>query len=92
MDEIDEIRQFIKSNMEYETLIIDHSMEKREIDELVELIVETIAVKQEYIHINKQDFPYAVVRSRFEKIDFDTMEYVLAVSYTHLTLPTIYSV
>lgn len=77
MDEIDEIRQFIKSNMEYETLIIDHSMEKREIDELVELIVETIAVKQEYIRINKQDFPYAVVRSRFEKIHFDTMEYVL---------------
>ena len=77
MDEIDEIRQFIKSNMEYETLIIDHSMEKREIDELVELIVETIAVKQEYIRINKQDFPYAVVRSRFEEIHFDTMEYVL---------------
>lgn len=77
MDEIDEIRQFIKDNMEYDTLIIDHSMEKREIDELVELIVETIAVKQEYIRINKQDFPYAVVRSRFEKIHFDTMEYVL---------------
>ena len=48
-----------------------------EIDEPMELIVETIAVKQEYIRINKQDFPYAVVRSRFEKIHFDTMEYVL---------------
>ena len=29
------------------------------------------------IRINKYDFPYDVVRSRLEKIDFHTMEYVL---------------
>ena len=38
---------------------------------------ETIAVKQLVIRINKNDFPYEVVRSRFEKIDYHTMEYVL---------------
>ena len=40
-------------------------------------MVETIAVKQTLIRINKYDFPYDVVRSRLEKIDFHTMEYVL---------------
>ena len=48
-----------------------------DINELVELMVETIAVKQTVIRINKYDFPYDVVRSRLEKIDFHTMEYVL---------------
>ena len=48
-----------------------------DINELVELMVETIAVKQPVIRINKYDFPYDVVRSRLEKIDFHTIEYVL---------------
>lgn len=39
-----------------------------DINELVELMVETIAVKQPVIRINKYDFPYDVVRSRLEKM------------------------
>lgn len=62
--------KFCKTNTENTT-------EKMDINELVELMVETIAVKQPVIRINKYDFPYDVVRSRLEKIDFHTMEYVL---------------
>lgn len=39
-----------------------------DINELVELMVETIVVKQPVIRINKYDFPYDVVRSRLEKM------------------------
>ena len=62
--------KFCKTNTENTT-------EKMDINELVELMLETIAVKQPVIRINKYDFPYDVVRSRLEKIDFHTMEYVL---------------
>lgn len=62
--------KFCKTNTENTT-------EKMDINELVELMVETIAVKQPVIRINKYDFPYDVVRRRLEKIDFHTMEYVL---------------
>ena len=44
-------------------------------------MVETIAVKQTLIRINKYDFPYDVVRSILGKIDFHTMEYVLECSF-----------
>lgn len=77
MDRMDEVRSFIKDNIDYDGLLQCHPAEKMDINELVELIVETIAVKQPVIRINKYDFPYDVVRSRFEKIDFHTMEYVL---------------
>lgn len=77
MDRMDEVRSFIKDNIDYEVLLQCHPTEKMDINELVELMVETIAVKQPVIRINKYDFPYDVVRSRLEKIDFHTMEYVL---------------
>ena len=56
-----------------------------DINELVELVVETIAVKQPVIRINKYDFLYDVVRSRLEKIDFHTMEYVLECLRNNIT-------
>lgn len=77
MDRMDEVRSFIKDNINYDGLLQCHPTEKLDINELVELMVETIAVKQPVIRINKCDFPYEVVRSRLEKIDFHTMEYVL---------------
>ena len=64
-------------SLKLHTLLQCHPTEKMDINELVELMVETIAVKQPVIRINKYDFPYDVVRSRLEKIDFHTMEYVL---------------
>ena len=77
MDRMDEVRSFIRANIDYDGLLQCHPTEKMDINELVELMVEIIAVKQPVIRINKYDFPYEVVRSRFEKIDFHTMEYVL---------------
>ena len=89
MDRMDEVRSFIKDNIDYDVLLQCHPTEKMDINELVELMVETIAVKQPVIRINKYDFPYDVVRSRLEKIDFHTMEYVLetAVDYIFFTFP-----
>ena len=77
MDRMDEVRSFIKDNIDYDGLLQCHPAEKMDINELVELMVEIIAVKQPVIRINKYDLPYDVVRSRLEKIDFHTMEYVL---------------
>ena len=84
MDRMDEVRSFIKDNIDYDGLLQCHPTEKMDINELVELMVETIAVKQPVIRINKYDFPYDVVRSRLEKIDFHTMEYVLECLLTTL--------
>ena len=49
MDRMDEVRSFIKDNIDYDVLLQCHPTEKMDINELVELMVETIAVKQPVI-------------------------------------------
>ena len=56
MDRMDEVRSFIKDNIDYDGLLQCHPTEKMDINELVELMVEAIAVKQPVIRINKYDF------------------------------------
>ena len=53
MDRMDEVRSFIKDDIDYDGLLQCHPAEKMDINELVELMVETIAVKQPVIRINK---------------------------------------
>ena len=81
-EDVENTGEGIQKQAEYQankpvTKFCKTNAEKMDINELVELMVETIAVKQPVIRINKYDFPYDVVRSRLEKIDFHTMEYVL---------------
>lgn len=54
-----------------------YAMKHQGIDEIVELVVETIAMKTETIRIKGLDMPYEVVKSRFEKLDSVIIEYVL---------------
>ena len=42
MDRMDEVRSFIKDNIDYDGLLQCHPTEKMDINELVELMVETI--------------------------------------------------
>ena len=52
MDLIDTYTKIIKENIAYDILVNDHSLgEKRYIDEMVELIVELVAVEQETVRI-----------------------------------------
>lgn len=77
MDEMENIRVYIKSNIDYDELVERHRTSKASIDEIVELVVETIAMKTETIRIKGLDMPYEVVKSRFEKLDSVIIEYVL---------------
>ena len=49
MDEMENIRVYIKSNIDYDELVERHRTSKASIDEIVELVVETIAMKTETI-------------------------------------------
>lgn len=74
---MENIRVYIKSNIDYDELVERHRTSKASIDEIVELVVETIAMKTETIRIKGLDMPYEVVKSRFEKLDSVIIEYVL---------------
>ena len=52
-------------------------MDKDHLDELVELMVDTVCSNREMIRIAGDDYPAEVVKSRFLKIDSSHIEYVL---------------
>ena len=74
MEERKIYERIIKDNIEYD--IMAERLEKRWLDEIVELMVEVVCSREEYIRINKQEYPHEVVKSRFLKIRSPNIEYI----------------
>ena len=77
MSEIDRCRWMIKDNIEYDILVERNHIPKDMIDEIVELMVETICSKNETITIASNTYPHELVKSKFEKIDSSHIEYII---------------
>ncbi len=77
MDEIDAYREIIKENIEYDILVINNPLEKVRIDEIVELLTETVCTSKEYLTIAGDDYPAALVKSKLLKLDSEHIDYVL---------------
>ena len=75
--EIEQYKEMILANIEYDVLLQAHKNEKELIDEIVELILEVVVCKGEEIVIAKNVYPREIVRSRFLKLNFSHVEYVL---------------
>lgn len=70
-----EYLELIHKNIEYPFLLQEYRQE--ELDELVELMVDTICSQKKIIRIAGDDKPKEVVKSRLLKLDYGHMRYVL---------------
>ena len=77
MRERESYRALILENIEYDVLSQNVQLDKDRLDELVELMVDTVCSNREMIRIAGDDYPAEVVKSRFLKIDSSHIEYVL---------------
>ena len=77
MQERESYRELILENIEYDCLIQNHRLDRDRLDELVELMVDTVCSRRETIRIAGDDYPAEVVKSRFLKLDSSHIEYVL---------------
>jgi hypothetical protein len=68
-------REIIKENIDYD--ILSDQYDKERLDEIVELMLETVCTNRKHIRIAGNDIPAAVVKSRMLKLDFTHIEYVL---------------
>ena len=71
-------REIILENIEYDILCQTHWIERDRLDEIVELIVDTVCSARKTIRIAGDDFPADVVKSRFMKLNSSHIEYVLS--------------
>ena len=77
MRERESYRELILENIEYDILIQNERMDRDRLDELVELMVDTVCSNREMIRVAGDDYPAEVVRSRFLKLNASHIEYVL---------------
>ena len=77
MRERESYRELILENIEYDCLIQNHRLDRDRLDELVELMVDTVCSNREMIRIAGDDYPAEVVNSRFLKLNSSHIEYVL---------------
>ena len=77
MRERESYREIILENIDYDILTQDEKLDRDRLDELVELMVDTVCSNREMIRIAGDDYPAEVVRSRFLKLNASHIEYVL---------------
>ena len=71
-------RQIIMDNIEYEHLC-QHvkSIDRETLDEIVDLLVETVCSARKTIRIAGDDYPAELVKSKFMKLDSEHIRFVL---------------
>ena len=74
IDRIHAYRNLIMENIEYPILCERYEHER--VDEVVELILETVSSKRQHIRIAGDEFPGEVVKNRFMKLGESEIEYV----------------
>ena len=77
MQERESYRELILENIEYDILAQNERLDRDRLDELVELMVDTVCSNREMIRVAGDDYPAEVVRSRFLKLNASHIEYVL---------------
>lgn len=77
MDTRETYREIILENIEYDILIQDRKLDRDRLDEIVELLVDTVCSARQTIRISGDDFPVEVVKSRLLKLDSIHIQYVL---------------
>ena len=77
MRERENYRELILENIEYDYLCRDDRLDRDMLNELVELMVDTVCSRRETIRIAGDDYPAEVVKSRFLKLNSSHIEYVL---------------
>ena len=69
--------QIIRENICYDDLLISHAEDRELIDGITDLILETVVGTRDEILIASSRYPAEVVRSRFLKLNYSHIEYVL---------------
>ena len=83
--EMESYRDLILENIEYDHLCREFSTYREDLDEIVELIVETVCARRKTTRIAGADFPHEVVRSRFLKLDSSHIEFVMECLHNNST-------
>lgn len=73
--ERNQYEKIIKENIDYNVLVTNHEYD--DINEIVEIMLDAVCSKKEYLIINCSTFPQEIVKSRMLQLDMRHIDYVL---------------
>ena len=85
VEEMESYRDLVLENIGYDHLCREFTTYREDLDEIVELIVETVCARRKTTRIAGADFPHEVVRSRFLKLDSSHIEFVMECLHNNTT-------
>ena len=74
---VDIYREIIMDNISYDALVQDHPYDREMLDEILDLIVETVCTARKRIRIAGDDFPAELVKAKFMKLDSEHIRFVM---------------
>jgi len=77
MSAFDVYREIILANIDYPYLLERHKFSKDRIDEIVDLMLETVCTARKTIRIAGDDYPAELVKAKFLKLDMEHIDFVL---------------
>jgi len=77
IDVVSEYQELIRENIDYDLLIERHPYDRELIDGIYNLLIEVVLNQSEMMVISSSELPTALVKSRFLKLNFSHIEYVL---------------
>ena len=70
-------REIIKDNIDYDILIQDMKFDGDRLNEIVDLMLETVCTRRKTIRIAGDDYPAELVKAKFMKLDSEHIRFVL---------------
>lgn len=76
-DEVETYRQIIKENIDYDVLSVNLNRDASMLDEIVDLMTETVCTQKSSLVIAGDTYPAAIVKSKLLKLTSEHIEYVI---------------
>ena len=70
-------REIIMENISYDILVTDSHVDRDRLDELVDIMLETICTARTTVRIAGDDYPAELVKAKFMKLDSEHIRFVL---------------
>ena len=70
-------REIIKDNIDYDILMQDMKFDGDRLDEIVDLMLETVCTRRKTIRVAGDDYPAELVKAKFMKLDGEHIRFVL---------------
>lgn len=77
IDEMEGYSEIIKENIDFDSLLLAHPYDQEMVEGIFELILETVLSKNDEITIAGDVYPKNLVKSKFLKLNYSHVEYVI---------------